>query len=210
MAEKGIIVCISGFSGVGKGTLVKRLIEKYDRYALSISMTTRKPRDGEKDGRDYFFVTEEDFREKIKNGGLIEYARYCDNYYGTPRGYVQQMLDEGRDVILEIEIQGALQIKEKYPTTHLMFIMPPDVETLYERLSGRGTESKEVIEKRMSRAAVESEGIENYDSVVVNDDLDICAEQMHEIIECAHRSPQCNAQFIEKIRGELEALSKGE
>ena len=208
---KGIIVCISGFSGVGKGTLVKRLIEKHnDRYSLSISMTTRKPREREEEGKDYFFVTEEEFRDKIRNGGLVEYARYCEHYYGTPRGYVQKQLEEGKDVILEIEIQGVLQIKEKYPTTHLMFVMPPDVQTLYERLSGRGTEPDDVIRKRMARAAVESEGIEKYDSIVVNDDLDICVEQMHEIIECAHKAPQCNVQFIEKIRKELSALSKGE
>ena len=211
MTEKGIIVCISGFSGVGKGTLVKRLIEEYpDRYALSISVTTRSPREGEEDGHDYFFVTDEEFRDKIRNGGLVEYARYCEHYYGTPRGYVQKQLEEGRDVILEIEIQGALQIREKYPTTHLMFVMPPDVKSLYDRLSKRGTEPTDVIEKRMARAIVESEGVEKYDSIVANDDLDTCVEQMHEIIECAHKAPQCNAQFIEKIREELSALSKGE
>lgn len=113
-------------------------------------------------------------------------------------------------MILEIEIQGALQIREKYPTTHLMFVMPPDVKSLYDRLSKRGTEPTDVIEKRMARAIVESEGVEKYDSIVVNDDLDTCVEQMHEIIECAHKAPQCNAQFIEKIREELSALSKGE
>jgi guanylate kinase len=210
MSKKGIIVCISGFSGVGKGTLVKRLVNDYDSYALSVSMTTREPRQGEVNGKDYFFVSKEEFRKKINEGGLVEYAQYIDNYYGTPLDYVEKQLADGKDVILEIEIQGALQIREKYPTTLLMFVMPPDVHTLYERLSGRGTESREVIDKRMARAVIESEGIEQYDSIVINDDLDTCVKQMHEIIKGAHQTPQCNMDFIEQIRGELSALSKGE
>ena len=208
--SKGILVVVSGFSGSGKGTVMKRLMEKYDNYALSVSVTTRNPRPGEKDGEAYFFRTKEEFEQLIREDGLIEYAQYVENYYGTPRKYVEEQLSAGKDVILEIEIQGALQIREKYPTTHLMFVMPPDVKSLYDRLSKRGTEPTDVIEKRMARAIVESEGVEKYDSIVVNDDLDTCVEQMHEIIECAHKAPQCNAQFIEKIREELSALSKGE
>ena len=207
MTEKGIIVCISGFSGVGKGTLVKRLIEEYpDRYALSISVTTRSPREGEEDGHDYFFVTDDEFRDKIRNGGLVEYARYCEHYYGTPRGYVQKQLEEGRDVILEIEIQGALKVKEKYPDTLLMFVTPPSAQVLKDRLVGRGTETAEVIDSRMKRAVEESQGVEKYDYLVINDDLERCAKEMHSIIQGEHDRVSRNADFIDDIRKELKEL----
>ena len=152
MKRKGILIVISGFSGAGKGTLVKQLMKTYDNYALSISMTTRSPRQGERDGVEYFFSTRENFEKKIAEDGLIEYAEYCGNYYGTPRSYVGQQLKEGKDVILEIEIQGALKVKEKLPETLLLFVTPPSAKVLKERLVGRGTETMEVIEQRMSRA----------------------------------------------------------
>ena len=129
---------ISGFSGAGKGTLVKKLLQNYDNYALSISMTTRKPREGERDGVEYFFVDREKFEKTIAENGLIEYATYCDNYYGTPRAYVEEQLAAGKDVILEIEIQGALQIKKKFPESLLLFVTPPCAEELRRRLEGRG------------------------------------------------------------------------
>ena len=135
MKRKGILIVVSGFSGAGKGTLMKKLMEDYDNYALSISMTTRTPRPGEVDGREYFFVTREQFEEKIGQDGLIEYASYCGNYYGTPRAYVEQQLEAGKDVVLEIEIQGALKIKEKFPTALLLFVMPPSAEELRKRLT---------------------------------------------------------------------------
>mgnify|MGYP003293391852 CR=1 FL=1 len=122
MNGKGVLIVISGFSGAGKGTLVNRLINEYDNYALSISMTTRAPREGETDGKSYFFVTREAFQNKIKENGFLEYASYCDNYYGTPKSYVEEQLQSGKDVILEIEVQGALQIKEKYPDALLLFV----------------------------------------------------------------------------------------
>ena len=137
MKRKGILIIISGFSGAGKGTLVKRLVEKYDGYALSISATTREPRPGEVDGREYFFLKKEEFERKIAESGLIEYACYCDNYYGTPRDYVEKQLAAGRDVILEIEIQGALKIRKQFPTALLLFVMPPNAEKLKRRLTGR-------------------------------------------------------------------------
>ena len=159
MKHRGILIVVSGFSGAGKGTLMKELINTYDNYALSVSMTTRKPRAGEEEGKSYFFVDRETFERTIEMDGLIEYACYCDNYYGTPREYVEACLDNGRDVILEIEIQGALKVKDKFPETLLLFIMPPSAKELRRRLEGRGTESEEIICQRISRAAEEAEGI---------------------------------------------------
>lgn len=210
MKRNGILVVVSGFSGAGKGTLMKRLLETYENYALSISMTTRLPRPGEESGREYFFVTREEFEDKIAEGGLIEYANYCGNYYGTPKEYVETKLSEGKDVILEIEIQGALKIKEQFPTALLLFVMPPTAEELKKRLVGRGTEAPEVIEKRLLRAAEEAEGIENYDYIVINDDLDICTRELHIMIDAAHNAPVRNEEFIENMRQELKILVKGE
>ncbi len=156
MKHKGILIVVSGFSGAGKGTLMKQLVRTYDNYALSVSMTTRSPRAGEEEGKEYFFVSKEVFEEKISQEGLIEYASYCDNYYGTPRDYVEKQLEKGKDVILEIEIQGALKVKEKFPTALLMFVMPPGAAELKKRLEGRGTESPEVIQKRLKRATEEA------------------------------------------------------
>lgn len=210
MSPKGILIVVSGFSGAGKGTLMKKLIQEYDNYALSISATTRAPRPGEEHGKEYFFLKKDDFEQKIAANGLIEYACYCDNYYGTPRDYVEQQLEAGKDVILEIEIQGALKIKAQYPTALLLFVMPPSAEELERRLVGRGTETLEVVKKRMNRAVEEAQGIENYDYIVVNDDLDACVKQLHEIIQVAHNTPSRNVEFIENIRTELTVLSKGE
>ena len=204
MKRKGILVVVSGFSGAGKGTLMKRLVQKYDNYALSISATTRAPGPGEEDGREYFFVTKEEFMQRIAEDALIEYACYCDHYYGTPRDYAQKHLEEGRDVILEIEIQGALKIKNKYPDALLLFVMPPSAAELRRRLSGRGTETKEVIDQRLHRATEEARGIEEYDYIVINDDLDTCVEELHAIITAAHNTPVRNEEFIEKMRRELE------
>lgn len=206
MKHKGILIVVSGFSGAGKGTLMKQLVHAYDNYALSVSMTTRKPRPGEQEGREYFFVNREEFEEKITNNGLVEYAQYCDNYYGTPREYVEKQLEKGKDVILEIEIQGALKIKEKFPTALLLFVMPPGAAELKRRLEGRGTESPEVIGKRLMRASEEAEGIENYDYIVINDKLEECVSQMHSLIQAAHFSPSRNEEFIENMRKELEAF----
>lgn len=204
--QKGIIIVVSGFSGAGKGTVMKALTAKYDKYALSISATTRNPRPGEENGREYFFVSNEEFEKLIKENGLIEHAGYVDHYYGTPRKFVEQQLDAGKDVILEIEIQGALQIKEQYPEAVLLFIMPPSAAELKKRLTGRGTETEEVIAQRLQRAKEESVGIEKYDYIVVNDDLDECVEEVHDIISAAHMAPSRNLDFINTIRNELNEL----
>jgi guanylate kinase len=210
MAEKGILIVLSGFSGAGKGTVVKRLMSTHDEYALSVSMTTRQPREGERNGVEYFFTDREGFEETIKKDGLIEYAEYCGNYYGTPKAYVEEQLRAGRNVILEIEIQGALKVKEKFPEALLMFVTPPSAKVLEQRLKGRGTETDDVIARRLSRAYEESEGIEAYDYIVVNDDLDICVEEIHHLVDAARRAPVRRTAFINEIREELKGFAKGE
>ena len=208
MRRKGILIVVSGFSGVGKGTLMKQLVHSYDNYALSVSMTTRQPRPGESDGKEYFFVSREVFEKTIAENGLIEYANYCGNYYGTPKEYVEKQLEKGKDVILEIEIQGALKVREQFPTELLLFVMPPSAQELKKRLEGRGTETKEVIDKRLKRATEEAEGIENYDFIVINDKLEECVKEMHGLILAAHETPDRNQEFIDNMRKELENFAK--
>lgn len=208
MRHKGILVVVSGFSGAGKGTLMKRMVQDYHNYALSVSMTTREPRPGETEGKEYFFVAKETFEKKIEENGLIEYACYCGNYYGTPREYVEKQLEMGKDVILEIEIQGALKVKKQFPEALLLFVMPPSASELKKRLEKRGTETKEVITQRLKRAVEEADGIENYDFIVINDKLDQCVQEMHSMVLAAHEAPVRNREFISSIRKELEAFVK--
>ena len=204
--HKGSLIVVSGFSGAGKGTIMKKLVSETEDFALSISMTTRAPREGEQHGKEYYFVTKEVFEETIANDGLVEYACYCGNYYGTPKSYVDEMLSAGKNVLLEIEMQGAM----KFPEAVLLFVMPPSAKVLYERLVGRGTETKEVIDKRMARAVEESQGIEQYDYIVVNDDLDTCVEEVKAIVAASANAAVRNREFIELVRGELSSLVKGE
>ena len=202
--SKGILLVISGFAGTGKGTLVHELLEKYDNYALSVSATTRAPRPGEIDGVHYFFKTKEEFEEMIRENRLIEYASYVENYYGTPKEYVRQQLENGKDVILEIEIQGALKIKEQFPGTLLLFMVPPSASVLEERLRGRGTETDEVVRKRLHRAVEESEFIEQYDYLIVNDDLETCVKETHEIIQSQHHRVDQRREFIDTLKEDLK------
>lgn len=208
MNRKGILIVLSGFSGAGKGTLVKALLGKYDNYALSISATTRNPRPGEEDGREYFFKTVEEFKEMIAENALIEYAQYVQNFYGTPKAYVQEKLNEGKDVILEIEIQGALKVKEQFPDTLLLFVTPPNAQTLEDRLTGRGTETSDVIRDRLSRASEEAQGMEKYDYLVVNDKLEDCVEEMHRIIQSEHFKAARNNEFINTIKRDLTRFAR--
>ena len=209
MKHKGILIVVSGFSGAGKGTLMKLLMQTYDNYALSVSMTTRAPRDGEEDGVHYFFSTKEQFEDKLAQDGFIEYARYCENYYGTPKAYVEEQLKAGKDVILEIEIQGALKVKEKYPESLRLFVTPPSAQELKRRRVSRGTESQEVIDMRLARAYEESEGIEAYDYIVINDKLERCVEEINSLVEAARNTPVRREAFIKEIREELKEFSKG-
>lgn len=204
--DRGILVVLSGFSGAGKGTIMKRLMEKYDDYALSISVTTRPPREGEQDGREYFFRTRREFEELIAQDALIEYAQYVGNYYGTPRAYVEEQLRSGRDVILEIEIQGALKVKERFPDTLLLFVTPPSARELEERLKMRGTESADTIRERICRAKEEAREMPGYDHLLVNDDLEECVDTMHQVIRSEHRRVLRNQAFIQKITQELSEL----
>ena len=204
MAKKGILLVISGFSGAGKGTVVNRLREKYDEYALSISMTSRAPRPGDVEGVNYFFVTREKFEKTIAENGLLEYAEYCGNYYGTPRAFVEEQLNAGKNVILEIEIQGATNIKKAFPESLLIFLTPPSASELEKRLKGRGTETDEVIRKRLKRAAEESAGMDSYDFIIVNDDLEECVEEVHRTIELAHNQPLRCADFVADIKEQLK------
>lgn len=209
MNNRGLLVVVSGFSGAGKGTIMKELVRRYDRYALSISATTREPRKGETHGREYFFKTRDEFISMIESDELIEYAEYVNNFYGTPYEYVFQKMEEGKDVILEIEIQGALKVKEKYPETVLIFVMPPSAKELKERLIGRGTENMEVIEARLKRAVEESDGIESYDFIVVNNTIDECVLSMHGLIQGQHSKASNNLSFIKRIKEELTKISGG-
>ncbi len=210
MKTRGILIVVSGFAGSGKGTLMKEIMEQYDNYALSISATTRKPRGAEVDGKEYFFKTTEEFKKMIAQGELIEYANYVGNYYGTPKAYVEEQLASGKDVILEIEIQGALKVKKQFPETLLLFVTPPNATILKERLVGRGTETMDVVEQRMKRASEEAEGIPSYDYILVNDDLQACVKQMHHIIQSEHYRTARNVDFISQIEKELKGNLKGE
>ena len=205
MENKGILIVVSGFSGAGKGTIMRALLDKYEEpYALSVSATTRDPRPGEVEGREYFFRTVEEFEKMIAKEDLIEYAKYVDNYYGTPRTYVEEQLERGRDVILEIEIQGALKVKEKFPETLLLFVTPPSAAELKRRLEGRGTETPEVIASRMKRAREEAEYMDRYDYLIINDDLNECVEEMHQIIQGEHRRSYRNNAFMEHMKEDLK------
>ena len=207
--NKGILVVVSGFSGAGKGTIMKELMQKHsDQYALSISATTRAPRCGETDGVEYFFKSREEFEQMIADGELVEYAQYVGNYYGTPRAYVEEQLEAGKEVILEIEIQGALKVKERFPDTLLLFVTPPSAEELKNRLVGRGTETMDVIESRLARAMDEADGIEAYDYLVINDVLDACVAEVHEIIKNEHYRVSRNLSAINNMRNELKSFKR--
>lgn len=203
MNQQGILVVVSGFSGAGKGTLMKELLRRYDNYALSISATTRQPREGEVNGEDYFFLSREEFQQMIEQKLLVEYAQYVNHYYGTPREYVEKKMAEGKDVILEIEIQGALKVKKRFPEALLIFVTPPDAQELRRRLVGRGTETIEVINARLRRAAEEASGMEAYDYLLINDKIETCVEQMHHLIQLQHNKTAYHLEFLNHMREEL-------
>lgn len=202
MKQKGILTVISGFSGAGKGTVMKKLLEEQE-YSLSISATTRGKREGEEHGREYFFLTREEFESMIERNDLIEWAEYVGNYYGTPKSYVESCLAEGKDVILEIELQGAMKVKEQFPDAVLIFLTPPSAEELEKRLVGRGTETPEVIAQRLKRAGEEAEYMDRYDYLVVNDELEACVKQVHEVIQSAKTQSARNGELIADMKQQL-------
>lgn len=187
MSERGLLIVFSGPSGVGKGTVRQEIFSTPDhKFEYSVSMTTRAQRPGEVDGKDYFFRSREEFEELIRNGQMLEYAEYVGNYYGTPLTYVNETLDKGIDVFLEIEVQGALQVKKKVPDAVFIFLTPPDLNELQERLVGRGTDSEEVIAQRIERARKEIALMSEYDYAIVNDEVPLAAERVKRVIEAEH------------------------
>lgn len=209
--RKGLLIVLSGFSGAGKGTIMKHLLEEHPgMYNLSISATTRKMRVGEADGREYFFKTVKEFESMIKHGELLEHANFNGNYYGTPKPYVMELLEQGKDVILEIEVQGALQVKKIFPDAILLFVTPPDAVTLKNRLVGRATETSDVIAERLAISCKESELMSKYDYLIINDSIETAVNQVHNIIQSEHfKTAKCISQ-IEKIQDELKIYSKGD
>lgn len=184
---RGLLIVISGPSGVGKGTVRKALFERPDHNLVySISMTTRSPRAGETNGVEYHFVSKEEFLKQIDEGNLLEYAEFCDNYYGTPLDKVNEQLESGQEVVLEIEVQGAMQVKEKMPEGVYVFIAPPSMKALEERLTNRGTENKEIIQKRLDKARSEIKVAEEYGYIVVNDTVENAADKIMAIIRAEH------------------------
>ena len=202
--RKGLLLVVSGPSGAGKGTICKALLNKNDQIKLSVSATTRKPRNGEVHGVNYFFIEKEEFTKMIENGEFLEYAQIYDNFYGTPKAAIIECLEKGQDVILEIEMQGARQIKEVYPEGVFIFVLPPSLEELKSRIVGRGTETQEEIEKRFSCAFEEINQIVNYDYFIVNEDIEKSVSDVEAII-CAEKNKVTRHKnnIIDKFKDEL-------
>ena len=208
MKKKGKLLVISGFSGVGKGTVVNYLKEHSDNYKISVSVTTRNPRENEVNGIHYHFITNEQFENMITENKLLEHAGYVDHYYGTPKEFVEQSLEEGNDVILEIETKGALQVKANKPDAILIFILPPSAEELKNRLIGRQTETEDVINERLKKAAEETDNIEKYDYYVLNDEVEKCAQHIENI---KNNNPQSlDMDFVNQIKSEVLMFAKGD
>jgi len=199
--KKGLIIVISGPAGSGKGTVVKTLREKMPELALSVSATTRGPRPGEEEGVHYYFITKPEFERRIASGEILEHTYYCDNYYGTPKSELERITSEGRDLILEIEVNGAMQIKELFPEAVAIMLLPPSAKLLESRLRGRGTESEEVIKRRLVRAREELKLLHHYDYLVVNGEnmIDDCANLIVDIINSEHSRTSRMTEFAENF-----------
>lgn len=205
-SKKGVLAVISGFSGVGKGTAVKELLKKYP-YALSVSATTRSPRPGEVPGVSYHYITKEEFEKRIEEGDFFEWARYVENYYGTPKSFVMEKLDAGQDVILEIEAEGAFKVRSQYPEAMLIFMVPPSMEELRRRLVGRGTETAETVAKRLKKAAEEElDKAKLYDFLVINDELEACVEELHSVIQNRSGIRPVETELLERLAEEAKKL----
>ena len=197
--HKGLLLVISGPSGTGKGTVCQKLLSNRSNIKYSVSATTRKPRDGEVNGVNYFFLSEKEFLDMLQNDALIEWDKYCDNYYGTPKKYVEDVLDQGIDVILEITVEGALEVKKKYPDCVLLFILPPSFEELRRRIVGRGTEEFDVIEKRLKQAQKEIEAVFEYDYYVLNDSLEEAVKNIETILDAERLKPNRNIEGLNNL-----------
>ncbi len=204
MNKEGLLIVVSGPSGAGKGTICKAFLNKNDEIKLSVSATTRKPREGEIHGVNYYFTPKEEFKEMIQKGEFLEYAKVYDNFYGTPKASVLETLSKGKDVLLEIDIQGAMQVKEKYPNGVFVFILPPSLEELKNRIVGRGTESEEDIKKRFGSAFSEIQQIENYDYFIFNDELEKSVNELEVIIYAEkHKVSRYKNTILKMFKEEL-------
>ncbi len=201
MSEKGLIVVISAPSGTGKGTVIKKVRKRHDGFEFSVSVTTRARREGEEEAVDYFYVSEDSFKQMIDNDELIEWVRYCGNYYGTPRKYVEDCCDSGRDVFLDIEVEGALNIKKKYPDSVHIFMLPPSLWELKRRISKRGTETEQDIERRIEKALSELLYLKEYDYVFFNTDVDESVENVLTILRSEKMKVGRNLNILNKIEG---------
>ena len=209
MQKKGLLIVLSGFSGVGKGTIVRELLRRYpDEFSLSISATSRKIREGEQEGREYFYVSREEFEQMIAEDRLLEHAVYNGNYYGTPKDYVLREIGTGRNVILEIEVQGGLQIRDKFPDSLLLYVVPPSAKELYDRLIGRGTESVSEILRRMRRAVDEADYVPRYDAMTVNDDLETCVTEVCDLIRKKQEEAAFRDELLSRLKEELLIITK--
>lgn len=205
---KGKLLVISGLSAAGKGTIAKELVNRFDNYVLSVSATTREKRGNEVDGKDYFFISKDEFDKMIKGNEFLEYAQYVNNYYGTPKKYVEDMIDEGKNVILEIEMQGALQVKQIYDKAVLVFFIPKDAKTQRERLISRNRETLEQIEERIKQAIIDAKYAMHYDYIIVNEDLEESIRDMQKIVEgkydksTNHKNLKILDNIVREIKGE--------
>lgn len=203
--NKGKVIVVSGPSGVGKGTVVKELIGSNKDCALSVSATTRSPREGEAHGVNYFFITKEEFTQKINNNEMLEYAEYCSNFYGTPKDYVLKSVEQGKNIILEIEVQGALNVKKIIPEAVTVFVMPPSLQELEDRLRGRGTEKDEVVGQRLKTAIAEIKQAPQYDYIVVNNTVMQCVADIVSIIIAERQKTENMLDFIKGVLNDENA-----
>lgn len=199
MLQKGLLVVLSAPSGTGKSTVSRLLVQKNNRLRLSVSATTRAPRKNEVEGKDYFYKTTEEFKKMIENDEFVEWVEYCGNYYGTPKKYIDDSIENGFDVLLEIEVEGAAKIKEKYPDCVLIFMLPPSFEELKRRIVGRGTEKPEIIENRLNQAKKEIKCIDMYDYVVLNDSIDNAINSVNTILEAEKAKVKRNKDLLKQI-----------
>ncbi len=208
MKKKGILFVLSGFSGAGKGSIMRMFMERYDGFALSVSATSRPPREGEEHGVHYYFVTREEFKDMIAKGDLIEYTQYQGNYYGTPRSFLTEKLNSGMDVFLEIEVDGGSQIRKLFPEAVLVFVTTVDAEVLRERLEGRGTNTPEEIRGRLRRAGEETAFMDSYDYLLINDDLEEAVQALYGITRSEHMKMSRNNDYDILFRESLEKLEE--